>query len=97
VDDPQLEPLLSPRPVSDARFLQALLEGLAAVEAQGWRRLEALGAPPVQRVISVGGGAANPQWRRIRERQLRRPVLNRPGRSAAQGMARLAATALPPR
>ncbi len=97
VDDPQLEPLLSPRPVSDARFLQALLEGLAAVEAQGWRRLEELGAPPVQRVISVGGGAANPQWRRIRERQLRRPVLNRPGRSAAQGMARLAATALPPR
>ena len=94
VDDPLLEPVLTPRPVSDSRYLQALLEGLARVEQQGWQRLEALGAPPVLRVISLGGGARNPQWRAIRQRLLQRPVLNRPGRSAAQGMARLAASAL---
>jgi len=95
VDDPALEPILGPRPVSDALYLQGLLEGLAAIEAAGWRRLEALGAPPVQRVISLGGGAVNPQWRRLRERQLGIPVLNRPRCSAALGMARLAASALP--
>ncbi|MCP9929118.1 FGGY-family carbohydrate kinase [Cyanobium sp. CH-040] len=94
VDDPDLEPVLEPRPVSDALFLQGLLEGLAEIERAGWERLLELGAPPVQRVISLGGGARNPQWRAIRERLLQRPVLNRPRLSAAQGMARLAATAL---
>jgi len=93
VDDPALEPILEPRPVSDALYLQALLEGLAAIEAQGWRRLQQLGAPPIRRVISLGGGARNPQWRAIRQRLLGLPVLNRPQRTAAQGMARLALSA----
>ena len=97
IDDPELMPVLGPRPVSDARYLQSLLEGLTAIEAAGWRRLQALGAPPVQRVISVGGGAHNPQWRALRQRALGIPVLNRPQLSAALGMARLAATCLPPR
>lgn len=94
VDDPELEPVLGPRPVSDSRYLHGLLEGLAAIEAAGWRQLQALGAPPVSRVISLGGGARNPQWRAIRQRLLGVPVLNRPRLSAALGMARLAATAL---
>jgi sugar (pentulose or hexulose) kinase len=95
VDDPSLEPVLEPRPVSDVHYLQGLLEGLARIEAAGWQRLQALGAPALERVISVGGGAVNPQWRRIRAQQLGGlPVLNRPGLSAALGMARLAATAL---
>lgn len=95
IDDPDLEPVLEPRPVSDVRFLQGLLEGLARHEARGWARLQQLGAPPLQRVISLGGGARNPQWRAIRQRLLGVPVLNRPQLSAALGMARLAATALP--
>jgi sugar (pentulose or hexulose) kinase len=94
VDDPALEPVLEPRPVSDALYLQALLEGLAAIELAGWQRLQQLGAPPVQRVISLGGGARNPQWRAIRQRLLERPVLNRPQCSAALGMARLAISAV---
>ncbi|MFN5119722.1 MAG: FGGY-family carbohydrate kinase [Cyanobacteriota bacterium] len=94
IDDPQLEPVLEPRPVSDALYLQALLEGLGRIEALGWQRLQELGAPPVQRVISLGGGARNPQWRALRSRLLGIPVLNRPGLSAALGMARLAARAL---
>jgi sugar (pentulose or hexulose) kinase len=95
VDDPELEPVLGPRPVSDSLYLHGLLEGLAAIEAAGWRQLQALGAPPVSRVISLGGGARNSQWRAIRQRLLGVPVLNRPKLSAALGMARLAATALP--
>ncbi len=90
VDDPELEPILGPRPVSDARYLQALLEGLTAIEATGWQRLRQLGAPALQRVISVGGGARNSQWRALRSRALGIPVLNRPKRTAALGMALLA-------
>ncbi len=90
VDDPWLEPILEPRPVSDARYLQALLEGLTAIEVAGWQRLRRLGAPPLQRVISLGGGARNPQWRALRQRALGLPVLNRPQLSAALGMALLA-------
>jgi sugar (pentulose or hexulose) kinase len=91
IDDPELEPRLGPRPVSDALYLQALLEGLTAIELAGWRQLRALGTPALRRVISLGGGARNPQWRRLRQRALGVPVLNRPGLSAALGMARLAA------
>ena len=93
IDDPDLEPILEPRPVSDALFLQGLLEGLATIEAQSWRSLEALGARRPQRVISLGGGARNPQWRRLRERRLGCPVssCNHP---PAAGVARLALQAL---
>ncbi|MCT0206707.1 FGGY-family carbohydrate kinase [Synechococcus sp. CS-1332] len=90
VDDPELEPILEPRPVSDACYLQALLEGLTAIEATGWQRLRQLGAPALRRVISVGGGARNSQWRAMRSRALGIPVLNRPKRTAALGMALLA-------
>ena len=93
VDDPELRPILEPRPVSDALFLQGLLEGLAKIEAQGWIRLQELGAPPPQRVISLGGGARNPQWRRLREHRLGCPVLSCSLPPAA-GVARLALQAL---
>ena len=96
VDDPALEPILEPRPVGDALYLQGLLEGLASIEQQGWRRLRQLGASPIQRVISLGGGARNPQWRLIRQRLLGVPVRNRPQCTAAQGMARLALSACSP-
>jgi sugar (pentulose or hexulose) kinase len=95
-DDPGLEPVLEPRPVSDALYLQALLEGLTAVECAGWERLRELGAPPIRRVITLGGGARNPQWRALRQRALGMTVLNRPELSACRGMALLAARALAP-
>lgn len=90
VDDPHLEPVLDPRPVSDARFFQALLEGITAIELDGWQRLRELGAPPIQRIITLGGGATNAHWRLLRQRILGLPVLNRPHPSAARGMALLA-------
>lgn len=96
VDDPSLEPILEPRPISDALYLQGLLEGLARIEAQGWSALQRLGADPIQRVISLGGGARNPQWRLIRQGILGIPVLNRPSCTAASGMARLALSAACP-
>ena len=89
VDDPTLQPVLGPRPVSDALYLQALLEGLASIEARGWERLHQLGAAKPKRVISLGGGARNPQWRRIRERKLGCTVVSCLQPPAA-GVARLA-------
>lgn len=90
VDDPLMEPRLEPRPVSDALYLQGLLEGLTDLERQGWQRLRDLGAPPLKRVITLGGGARNPQWRLLRQQALGVPVLQRPSLSAALGMAHLA-------
>jgi sugar (pentulose or hexulose) kinase len=90
IDDPELAPVLGPRPVSDALYLQALLEGLTELERLGWQKLQELGAPAVQRVLSVGGGANNPQWRLLRQRSLQIPVLNRAKASAAAAMGRWA-------
>ena len=91
VDDPNLEPVLEPRPVSDALFLHGLLEGLAKIEAEGWNRLTELGADPPLRVISLGGGARNPQWRKIRQRRLGIPVVSC-SQPPAAGVALLAMT-----
>lgn len=98
VNDPLLEPRLQPRPADDVRFLHGLLEGIARIEAQGYARLERLGASPLQRVLTAGGGARNDTWRQIRERLLGVPVEAAPHAEAAHGAARLAlkgAAALP--
>jgi sugar (pentulose or hexulose) kinase len=91
--DPHLEPSMTPRPPDDARFLQGLLEGIAAIEKAGYQRLEEFGAPALRRVISVGGGARNEPWRRIRERLLGVPV-SRGIADAAYGAALMALRSL---
>ena len=93
MDDPDLQPVMEPRPVSDALYLHGLLEGLAEIEAKGWARLTELGADPPTRVVSLGGGARNPQWRRIRERRIGLPVVSCSTPPAA-GVARLALQAV---
>jgi sugar (pentulose or hexulose) kinase len=90
IENPDLQPILEPRPISDALFLQGMLEGLSKLEQQGWQRLQELGASPIKRVLTVGGGARNPQWRNLRELALGIPVLNLPNASAATAMAFLA-------
>lgn len=89
-NDPQLPPKLRPRPDSDLKFLQGILEGLARIERSGYRRLRELGAPWPDEVLSSGGGAANAPWRAIRERLLRCPVKLAAQQEAAYGSARLA-------
>ena len=96
INDPALPSRSTPRPPDDVAFLHGLLEGMAAVEALGYRRLAALGAPTVRRVLTVGGGAANPAWTAIRARVLGVPVLTAGSTEAAHGAALLAARALGP-
>ncbi len=87
---PELLPRLEPRPVDDVRFLHGMLEGMARIEAQGYARLAELGATPLRRVISAGGGSKNEAWRRIREKHLGVPVEMAQQGEAAFGAARLA-------
>jgi D-ribulokinase len=88
--DPGFTPRLEPRPDDDARFFQGLLEGIAAIEAEGYRLLAELGAPAPRSIRTVGGGAANPAWQRIRERMLPAPLVDVRHSDAAYGAALLA-------
>jgi D-ribulokinase len=94
VNDPALAPRLKPRPADDAVFFQAILEGIAAIEAEGYRTLAALGAPFPARILSTGGGASNAGWTRIRERILGVPVSAAAHSEAAYGAALLARRAM---
>lgn len=93
VNDPCLAPRLAPRPAQPERFFQALLEGIARIEAAGYRRLAELGAPAAQRVFTTGGGARNAAWNRIRQRLLGIPVSRAAHDQAAYGAALLARAA----
>jgi sugar (pentulose or hexulose) kinase len=88
--DPQMQPRLQPRPASDAQFFQGILEGLAAIEARGYRLLAELGAPYPSRVLTAGGGAPNRGWQQIRARRLQVPVVPAQHQEAAYGAALLA-------
>lgn len=90
IADPAFESRLSPRPQDQRQFLQGLLEGIASIEALGYRRLAELGASPLASIRSVGGGAANPAWTRIRLRALGVPEKPSASEHACAGTARLA-------
>ncbi len=98
VNDPNLAPRLEPRPRDEAVFLHGLLESIARIEALGYKKLEELGANPLKRIITAGGGAKNETWRRIRERLLGVSVTRAEHSEASIGaaqLARLGATLLP--
>ncbi len=90
ISDPDLSPRLVPKPETRLEFLKAMLEGMAQIEARGYAKLAQLGAPELNCVRTIGGGANNDTWTSIRERKLK--VKMRPSISsqAAYGAARLA-------
>ncbi len=89
VNDMRLAPLLEPRPANDVEFLHGLLQGLARIEAAGYAKLAKLGAPPLKRVVTNGGGAQNTVWKKMRERLLGVPVSTAVHSEAAYGSALL--------
>ena len=93
IDDPNLRPKLEPRPVSDSHYLHALFEGLAKIEARGWKKLNELGAELPKKIITIGGGAKNITFKKIREKEIGIPIkiCNRP---PAAGVANIALRAL---
>ncbi len=92
--DPAMAPRVTPRPEDDALFLKGLFEGVARVEALGYRRLAELGAPTLARLRSVGGGARDAAFTAIRRRMLGVPFACAASEAAAAGVARLALGAL---
>ena len=76
INNPYLEPILGPRPVSDSLYLHALFEGLAKIELKGWKKLQALTGSLPKKIITVGGGSKNPQWRKIREKIINIPIVS---------------------
>ncbi|MFT3988345.1 FGGY-family carbohydrate kinase [Aestuariivirga sp.] len=90
INDPSYPPRLTPRPSDDAKFLQAILEGISAVEALGYKRLAELGASPLASIRSAGGGASNAAWTKIRLAKLGVPEKQPLSEHAAVGTARLA-------
>ncbi|MFB6275501.1 MAG: FGGY-family carbohydrate kinase [Halothece sp.] len=90
INDPNLSPKLTPRPEDHVTFLQGLLESMARIEAQGYEKLQELGATPLSRVYTAGGGAKNETWQTIREQYLKVSVQPSPNTDAAYGSALLA-------
>jgi D-ribulokinase len=90
INDPNLPPRLTPRPENPMQFLHGLLESMARIEAEGYRLLQNLGATPLSRVYSAGGGAQNLTWTAIRQRHLPVPISQAPQTEAAYGTAQLA-------
>jgi sugar (pentulose or hexulose) kinase len=92
--DPAMAPRMGPRPDDDVAYLHGLLESIARIEAQAYTLFREMGAPSVTRVLTAGGGAANPQWTAIRARVLGAEVAPSPHGEAAYGAALLARRAL---
>lgn len=90
INDPELAPCLTPRPDDPVEFLHGLFESMARIEALGYQRLRELGAPPLARVYTAGGGAKNLAWQHIRERYLGVPTRASVRVEAAYGTALLA-------
>jgi len=76
VNNANLEPILGPRPVSDSLYLHALYEGLAKIELKGWEELGKLTGSLPKKIITIGGGSKNPQWRKIREKIINIPIVS---------------------
>ena len=74
INDPSLKPIMNPRPISDALYLHAIFEGFAEIEKKGWEKLIALGVNSPKKIITIGQGARNIQWQKIRERILKIPT-----------------------
>ena len=87
-NDANWQPVLTPRPEDDTLFLQGLFEGMASIEAEGYKKLEALGAPKVRSIRTVGGGASNPVWTSIRQQATGAAFKKSVSTEAAMGVAR---------
>jgi D-ribulokinase len=88
--DPALSPVLEPRPESDIDFFKGMLDGIAHIEQAGFDRMHKLGGPKLRTLRTVGGGADNQAWTRMRKNLLDVPFLPVASKEAAYGTALLA-------
>ena len=90
VADAKLAPRLTPRPASDAEFLQGIYEAFARVEQTGFAKLATLGGPTLRSVRHAGGGSRSAAWMTLRATALGVTLTPSWSEEAAAGAARLA-------
>eukprot|EP00238_Polyblepharides_amylifera_P003807 CAMPEP_0196586466 /NCGR_PEP_ID=MMETSP1081-20130531/54380_1 /TAXON_ID=36882 /ORGANISM="Pyramimonas amylifera, Strain CCMP720" /LENGTH=478 /DNA_ID=CAMNT_0041908363 /DNA_START=97 /DNA_END=1533 /DNA_ORIENTATION=- len=90
VNDPDLQPRLTPRPERDVDFLHGILESVARIEALAFENLAKEGASKLNEVHTAGGGASNDTWIQMRSRILGVPVRASSNVEASYGAALLA-------
>jgi len=90
IADSNKPPLLTPKPKDELLFFQGILEGIANIEKMAFEKLSKLGAPFPNKIITMGGGSKNENWRIIREKICNIPVINAKQTEAAYGSALLA-------
>jgi len=88
VNDPDLQPRISPRPDDDAMFLQGLLEGIADIEARCYAEIQARGGDAPCHVYSAGGAAQNQALLHMRKDRLQSTVSVTQDTEAAIGAAK---------
>ena len=66
INNPKLKPCLTPRPQSDSLFLHGLLESMAKIEKKSYEAISKLGGSFPEHILTVGGGANNKVWEKIR-------------------------------
>jgi hypothetical protein len=91
INDPNMQPRVTPAAKNEQLFFQGLLEGIAEIEHKGYKLLEKLGAPYPSSVTTNGGGAINQAWLKIRTKKMAVPVISAKHSAAAYGAALLAA------
>lgn len=92
INDPNLQPKMTPRPASDVEFLHGLLEGIADIEATCYREIVRRGGVWPTVVYTAGGGSRNKVWSLMRAQKLGVRVENAVHSEASIGTARLAQT-----
>ncbi|PHS27541.1 MAG: carbohydrate kinase [Methylophaga sp.] len=90
INDPMLQPRLTPRSTNDTEFLHGMLAGMAKIEQQAYQCLQDAGAVPVTSIRTVGGGAINQIWQAIRQQHIAVPFITAKYTEAAYGAALLA-------
>ena len=89
-NDSHKKNITEPRPKDDVIFFQALLEGIANIETDAYKKLATLGATKPVKIFTAGGGAKNQAWEKIRERTTGVEVANAIHTEACYGSALLA-------
>tara|TARA_Y100000768_G_scaffold384394_1_gene368352 strand:+ start:398 stop:1666 length:1269 start_codon:yes stop_codon:yes gene_type:complete len=69
-NDPNKKAILEPKPDSEIIFFQAILEGISNVEKLCYERLKEIGGDYPLEIFTVGGGANNENFNKIRSKIL---------------------------
>ena len=89
VNNPNLQPCLTPRPTKDSIFLQGMFEGMARIEKNCYTVILDRGGDFPKYVLTVGGGANNSVWTTIRSKILGVNVTPGVNTEAAVGAAKI--------